>query len=196
MDAATPLSRPTPQLRYMDVLVESSNNHELAALETIREAGQSQGNATEEASLSPKDTAAARDRQLVTRVPTPERIRRASARLYNDIHAIMDRHDARTGRELKLRRRTSRAAGISYLAEQPRSLHQKTAVAPHISPAAKTALPNVHQLFEESRRAHLAETQQQRTYFPSSSKPTAYSTKNPSTFSYRFQSPPSAGSTA
>ncbi|CAG9570869.1 hypothetical_protein_-_conserved [Leishmania major strain Friedlin] len=196
MDAAAPPSRPTPQFRYMDVLVESSNNHELAALETIREASQSRENATKKASFSPNDTAAARDRQLVTRVPTPERIRRASARLYNDIHAIMDRHDARTGRERKLRRRASRETSISYVAEQPGSLHQRVAVAPHTSPAAKTALPKVHQLFEESRRAHLAEAQQQRTYFPSSSKPTAYSPKNPSTFSYRFQSPPSAGSSA
>ncbi|GET86852.1 hypothetical protein, unknown function [Leishmania tarentolae] len=196
MDAAAPSSQPTPQLCHMDVLVHSSSNHELAALKTIREAGQSRENTARTTPLGHEDTTSARHRQLVTRVSTPERIRRASVCLYNDIHAIIDRHNARTGRELKLHPRASQASRISYVAETPHSLHQRTAAAPHISPAEKTALPNVHQLFEESRKAHLAEAQQQRTYFPSSSKPTAYSPKNPSTFSYRFQLPPSADSSA
>nr|CAJ2469119.1 unnamed protein product [Leishmania braziliensis] len=194
MDAAAPPSRPTPQPCYMDMLLDSSNEHKLEALKTIREAGQSSEAASEAAPPGLDDTAAARHRQLVTRVSTPERIRRASARLYDDIHAIMDRHDARTSRELELRRRVSRGARISYLAEQCGRLRLGVPEAPRVAPAEKTALPNVHELFEESRQAHLAEAQRQRTYFPSSSKPIAYSPKNPSTFSYRFQSHPSADS--
>ncbi|KAG5483969.1 hypothetical protein LSCM1_05819 [Leishmania martiniquensis] len=196
MHAAAPPSLPAPQIRYVDLLVDSSHAHELGALETIREAGQSSEAAAMANSLRPSGTAAPPHRKLATRVPTPERIRRVSARLYEDIHAIMDRHNARTRRELDLRRHGSHSARVSYVEERLYNRHQKATDAPRSSPTEKTALPDVHQLFDEARRAHLAEAQEQRTYFPSSSKPTVYSSKNPSTFSYRFQSHPSAnGST-
>ncbi|KAK7199081.1 hypothetical protein NESM_000877000 [Novymonas esmeraldas] len=190
MDAAA-TEEAAPPARFVDMLVDDSDAPEFAALATIREAGQSP------AAAELQDTAAAQQTQLVTRLSTPERIRRASARLYDDIHAIMDRHDARTGRELELQRRGSRSARTSYLEEQSRSARRSVAGASRSTAAEATPmLPDVHKLFEASRRAHLAEAQEQRTYFPSSSKPTAYSPKNPSTFSYRFQSHPSANGSA
>ncbi|KAG5484281.1 hypothetical protein LSCM4_07847 [Leishmania orientalis] len=196
MHAAAPPAPPTPQVRYVDLLVGSSSDHELGALETIREAGQSPEAVAKAGRHGPDGTAAPRGRKLVTRVTTPERIRRTSARLYEDIHAIMDRHDARTSRELDLRRRVSRNARISYLEEQLNRPRHRATGASSSSCVEKTVLPNVHQMFDESRRAHLSEAQEQRTYFPSSSKPTTYSSKNPSTFSYRFQLHPSANGSA
>ncbi|KAG5509493.1 hypothetical protein JKF63_06198 [Porcisia hertigi] len=193
MDTDTPTSQPTPQARYVDMLVDNDHDDKLKALETIRGASQY----PEDTLVNQDEPAAMPERRLITRVPTPERIRRTTVLLYDDIHAMMDRHQARTGRERELRNRGSRNARISYLNAGSTSAQRgciNTSRSPQEETPTKTTtmLPNVHHLFEESRKDHLAKAQQQRTYFPSSSKPISYSPKNPSTFSYRFYSSPLA----
>lgn len=208
---ASPLSM-TATARNVDLLVEGSDGQELSALATIREAARSHEASMAGEPSEPHDDAATATiaeasvgGQLVRRVTTPERLRRASARLYGDIRDIMERHDARNGRERELQRRGSRESRISYLDTRTRSPRRSTTTtaspaaapaavaAPHAPPAETVELPNVHQLFEESRRAYLEEAQQQRTYFPSSSKPTTYSSKDPGTFSQRFRTRSSNG---
>ncbi|KPA76573.1 hypothetical protein ABB37_07857 [Leptomonas pyrrhocoris] len=203
---ATPSSEQPVSSSYVDMLVKDKESGTLAALETIREAGNEAHvhNDAHSSSVDPTDAhkgggggvsgtrqrqQRSRGREVAFRVSTPERIRRRSEVLYGEIHTMMERHDARTGREREVQRRVSRGSRVA----SPEGSHNKARRGDCPAQGGSTAspqtpLPDIHQMFEESRRAHLTEAQQQRTYFPSSSKPTTYSSKDPSTFSYRFQS--------
>lgn len=193
---------------YVKMLVEDRESGALTALETIRDAGNA-GAAHGDAQSARGSFAEANDPsevpetcppekespqgprggELAFRVSTPERIRRRSELLYGEIQTMLERHDARTGREREVQRRASRGSRVAASERTPSTTRQAASPAHERSVVSShTPLPNLHQMFEESRRTHLTEAQQQRTYFPSSSKPTAYSSKDPGTFSYRFQS--------
>lgn len=207
--AATPTNPPASS-SYVDMLVNGEEGDALTALETVREAGNAarvqsvadDGDAhnapfasSPEGGSEENDTRGGRQRrstgrEVAFRVSTPDRIRRRSEMLYHEVQAMTERHVSRTGREREVQRRESRNSRVAKWEEGNRRSVSRGDDAPQrksVTPAP-APLPDVHQLFEESRRAHLAEAQQQRTYFPLSSKPTAYSSKDPSTFSYRFQS--------
>jgi hypothetical protein len=202
--------------RYMDMLVGGTEGGAaLTALATIHEAGSASHDhddtpivpvgspstdddaASEEvdgaAQLTPQGR---RGCELAFRVSSAERIRRKSELLYSEIHTMMERHDARTGREREVQRRASRGSRVGEVDVSYNTALRRGDGGPQkaLTVPSQTPLPDLHQMFEKSRRAHLTEAQQQRTYFPSSSKPTTYSSKDPGTFSYRFQAlepPPS-----
>ncbi|KPI83402.1 hypothetical protein ABL78_7569 [Leptomonas seymouri] len=209
-----PSSGPPTPSTYVSMLMEGKKAGAFSALETIRAAGNTVQihDDTDRLPLISSDVYSndggasqtrqqrrgSRGHELAFRVSTPERIRRKSEMLYGEIHTLMDRHQTRSGREREVQRRISRAscaANAECRRSTSRPAESPVRKVPIASPPPLTPLPDLHQMFEESRRAHLAEAQQQRTYFPSSSKPTAYSPRNPSTFSYRFQSmePPQSG---
>ncbi|KAL7699243.1 hypothetical protein NQL31_000060 [Lotmaria passim] len=203
--AASPAAPPTSS-SYVDMLMAGNEGDAFTALETIREAGggchtgSAAADGDDGVSRSRNDVTAQagpRGRELAFRISTPERIRHRSEVLYSEIHTIMQRHEARTGREREVQRRVSRGSRVPNAGGSRVSTTRRDSSPAQTgsTTAADPPFPDLHQMFEESRRAHLTEAQEQRTYFPLSSKPTTYSSKDPSTFSYRFQflEPPSSG---
>lgn len=211
--AASPAAPPTSS-SYVDMLMAGNEGDAFTALETIREAGggcHTGSAAADDTTVDDADgddgvsrsrndvtaQAGPRGRELAFRISTPERIRHRSEVLYSEIHTIMQRHEARTSREREVQRRVSRGSRVPNAGGSRVSTTRRDSSPAQTgsTTAADSPLPDLHRMFEESRRAHLTEAQEQRTYFPLSSKPTTYSSKDPSTFSYRFQflEPPSSG---
>lgn len=200
--------------RYVDLVADCDDGTGLAALQTIRGASyddqavdsqqdgqQNVGTPTAAANKSSPARAEVQWADIETkkkggvvarRLGTPEKIRARSLVLYQEIHSMIDRHEARAGRERELKHRESRAKRISQAGLQGgrHSSARSTSSARSRQGSAaerRVDLPNLQEDFEEARRHHLAAAQDQRTYFPSSSRPSGYSSKDPSTFSYRFQ---------
>lgn len=126
---------------------------------------------------------------------TPERIRTHAARLYNEIHDLMDQYNIRKAREKMLSSGHRPSEQVEVEAAPPPKKSQGVYVRmaeglpayDKQQEATKGALPNLQQVFLESRQQHLVEAQEGKSTYPWQAKVTEYSSKNPSAFSMRFQ---------
>lgn len=116
---------------------------------------------------------------------TPERIRARAARLYGEMHELIDRQRTRSERQRDIARRSSSHGGSIAGADGNQRRDSSAAAAARAEAAPR--LPNLYRTFEEARRRHLDEARGARTFFPAALEPTEYSEKDPDTFSLRFQ---------
>lgn len=130
------------------------------------------------------------------RKTTPERIRARAARLYDEIHDLIDQYNVRKEREKFLstgrRVEASPEATTSNPSKMKRTSSQVDRMAAGLpaqappQPAQKFVLPNLQQSFQEARLRHLERADEQRSDFPLQHC-TEFSSKDPSAFSMRFQ---------
>lgn len=120
-----------------------------------------------------------------TRTSTPERIRRHTRQLYQEVHELIDRQHTRSDRQKDIARRASSRSSVVGKSSIKTEGDSSIAVA---APAnGTTQLPDLYRTFEESRCRHLREAQNMKPYFPSVLQPSEFSERNPATFSLRFQ---------
>lgn len=133
---------------------------------------------------------------------TPERIRKRAAKLYEEIHDLIDQYNIRKQREkyLSSGRRPmdvdDEEVAREVIAKKPEKavepsshIDRMAAGLPAQGPERKAkhqALPNLKQSFQEARQRHLEEAERERAKFPLQQR-TGISEKDPSAFSLRFQ---------
>lgn len=125
---------------------------------------------------------------------TPERIRARAAKLYNEIHDLIDQYNVRKEREkfLSTGRRVEVSAtpadNSAAIKPNNRSSRQLSSEIPSqvVDSHGRSGLPNLHQSFANARLKHLEQAEMNRSNFPLQHT-TEFSTKDPSAFSMRFQ---------
>lgn len=133
-----------------------------------------------------------------TKKTTPERIRERASKLYDEIHDLIDQYNIRKQREKEL------SLGLRPMSLE--ALNEGTRARPNLSPlssmnkskspaesprpisreARMGKLPDLRQSFQEARQKYLEVAEEEKLKRPLERPPRA-SSKDPSTFSHRFQ---------
>ncbi|CAD2219499.1 hypothetical protein AGDE_14192 [Angomonas deanei] len=134
------------------------------------------------------------------RLSTPERIRQRAAKLYEEVHDLIDKHETRNDRQREIGRRDTgyyeKKESIANIGRHnSRSASRGSSRGSRSSSQARlstrgevqgTQALDLQRTFEDSRRQHLLAAQAERSQFPSMDYRMTDSTKDPGMFSQRF----------